>query len=62
MTASRQHRLIETLIDTKKYKHGKFPRIKDAVKLFKKVDETVWASIDAKFDAMVEWCTRKNLM
>lgn len=62
MTAAKQHMMIERLIDTKKYKHGRFPRIKDAVKLFKQLDQTIWSSIDAKFEAAVEWCAKKDLM
>ena len=62
MTATKQHMMIERLIYTKKYKHGRFPRIKDAVKLFKQLDETIWSSIDAKFEAAVEWCERKELL
>lgn len=62
MTATKQNQLINTLIDMKKYKHGRFPKVKDAVNLLQKVDKTVWASIDAKFEAMVEWCIKKDLL
>lgn len=62
MTASKQQHLIGCLIETKKAKYGRFPTVKDAVRLLKKVDATIWGAIDSKFDDMVEWCIKKDLM
>jgi hypothetical protein len=62
MNATKQHRLIEALIGTKKHKHGTLPKVGDAIRLIKKLDATVWGAIDRKFETMVAWCEKKDLL
>lgn len=62
MTASKQHALFEGLVKTKKEKHGKYPKVGDAIKLIKKLDMSLWDKIEAQIERACEWCMTKDLL